>query len=53
MGWREFRAWLREMNRASDAEQGRGVSDPDSWEGSQADPFWAEQREKQRQIRGR
>lgn len=35
MGWRMFRAHLREMNRARDAR-----TDPDSWAGARNDSWW-------------
>lgn len=53
MGWRELRHWLREYNRASRAEAGRGATSPDSWDGVENDAWWQEQREKQAQLRGR
>jgi hypothetical protein len=53
MGWRELRSWLRELNRAVTAEQGRDKTGPDSWAGYEQDGWWAEQRRKQDQIRGR
>lgn len=53
MGWRELRHWLRECNRARAAEAGRDKTDPDSWDGYESDSWWAQQREKHRQMRGR
>jgi hypothetical protein len=52
MGWRELRGWLREMNRQREIEAGRGGAGPDSWQGAENDPFWAEMREKARRLQG-
>lgn len=40
MGWRMFRAFLREMN--ADRQRVRGT--PESWRGTQDDPFWPSNR---------
>ncbi len=53
MGWRQFRAWLRECNRAREAEAGRAQTDPDSWDGYENDRWWAERRAQHQQMRGR
>jgi hypothetical protein len=53
MGWRELQRWLVELNRARKAEAGQTVTDPDSWDGYETDAWWAEQRQKQNQMRGR
>lgn len=49
MGWREFRAWRRELVRTLDLRAGRTRTDPDSWDGQQNDPWWEEQRRKARE----
>lgn len=48
MGWRELRAWLREMRRALKEERGLAQTAPDSWDGYEQDGWWAEQRQKAR-----
>jgi hypothetical protein len=53
MGWRELRNWLRELNRAVAAERGDAKTAPDSWDGYENDAWFAQQREKHRQLRGR
>lgn len=56
MGWRELQSWLRATNRMIEREiaaQRGGPTDPDSWDGVGHDPWWAEQRAKQRRMRGR
>lgn len=53
MGWREFRAWLRELSRQQDQIAGQGQMSPDSWDNYENDAFFARQREKQARMRGR
>lgn len=45
--------WMREMNRAQEAEAGRAVTDVDTWDGQENDDWWQQQRAKHDQIRGR
>lgn len=52
MGWRELRAWMVVLNKQRAAEAGRDRTDPDSWDGYENDPWWAEQRHKRDEIRG-
>lgn len=52
LGWRELRAWIRAMAKLREAETGRGVTEPDSWQGYENDGWWTAQREKHRQLRG-
>lgn len=45
MGWREFRAWLRELRAEPDrATAGGPVTAPGSWAGAEHDPFWLQAR---------
>lgn len=53
MGWRELQHRLVELNRARKAEAGQGRTEPDSWAGAENDSWWAEQRQKQNEMRGR
>lgn len=48
MGWLEFRAWLRELNR-----QRSRKSNPDTWDGADEDPNWIELRAQRRRVMGR
>lgn len=40
MGWLELLAWLRVLNKQVKGAQ----TTPESWENSEQDPWWAEQR---------
>ena len=42
MGWREFCAHLKEMNRQQEARK----TNPDSWANADQDPWWQEARAK-------
>jgi len=52
MGWRELRAWLRELNRSARRRREGSRTHPDSWAGKEGDPFWAQVAAKHRQMRG-
>lgn len=53
MGWREFRAWVRVLNRQLRQEHKQDTTEPDSWAGSEHDGWWEEQRRKRDRMRGR
>lgn len=53
MGWREFRAWLRERNRSIKRQTQRNKSAPESWANRDSDGWWAEQDRLREQMRGR
>jgi hypothetical protein len=53
MGWLELRGWLAELRRSKERAAGRDRTDPDSWQGYESDGWWAEQRRKHDQMRGR
>lgn len=53
MGWREFRAWLRERNRSVERRAEGQMASADSWAGRENDPWWAEQDRKRDELRGR
>lgn len=42
MGWLELQAWLAVMKRQNEP----ATSSPDSWAGSEYDPWWREQRQR-------
>lgn len=44
MGWRMFRAHLREMRLTREREQRSRVTGVDSWRGSEHDDFWPSSR---------
>lgn len=48
LGWRELQAWLRRTNEAIRRRRDGAITDPDSWAGRAADPWWDEQRRKAR-----
>lgn len=52
MGWREFRAWISERARSVRAQTEGQTTSPDSWANRERDPWWAEQHEKHRKMRG-
>lgn len=45
MGWVEFKAWLREMNRSRQRQAGRSTTAPGSWAGRDHDAFWRGRRD--------
>ena len=49
MGWRELRGYVREMNRAQEAQRAQ----PGSWRGAEQDPHWQEMRAKRERFYGR
>jgi hypothetical protein len=49
MGWLEFKAWVRELNRQRKAR----TTSPDSWEGRDEDQFWVEQDRLRARLAGR
>jgi hypothetical protein len=53
MGWREFKAWLRERRQLVERQNQAHTSDPNTWAGAERDGWWAQQRAKREQIRGR
>jgi hypothetical protein len=48
MGWLEFKAWIRELNRQRSAK----TMSPDSWAGRESDPWWGEQDRERARRRG-
>jgi hypothetical protein len=48
MGWLEFKAWIRELNRQRSAKE----MSPDSWKGRESDPWWSAMDQKRAQRRG-
>lgn len=52
MGWRQFKGWLRQLNRIHAKEAGRNKTDPNSWDGEYEDAWWAEQRAERKRLRG-
>lgn len=53
MGWLEFQGHLAALNRLRLQKASRDRTDPDSWEGHGQDSWWAEQRRKADELRGR
>lgn len=52
MGWRELRGWIGERARSiRERTEGR-ITDVGTWAGRDRDPWWAEQDEKRRKLRG-
>lgn len=47
MGWGELMAWVETMNRQLAGEK----TEPDSWQGHENDPGWAELRRRREQAR--
>jgi hypothetical protein len=53
MGWREFKAWLRERAALIERKNRAHVTDPNTWTGAEHDGWWAQQRAlRERQRRG-
>lgn len=46
MGWREFRAWLRERARSIERRNRGSQTSTDSWSNRASDPWWDEQRKR-------
>lgn len=44
MGWRMFRAHLREMNLTREREARSQTTRPESWRGAEHDDFWPSSR---------
>lgn len=44
MGWRMFRAHLRDMHATREAEQRAAVTSADTWAGAGGDDFWPSNR---------
>lgn len=44
MGWRLFRAHLREMHATRERDARQQVTSPDTWRGSEHDDFWPSSR---------
>lgn len=51
MGIRELRAWIAQHNRHVDRRTRQHTTDPHSWDGREADGWWAEQDRKRREGR--
>jgi hypothetical protein len=53
MGFNALIAWRKEMVRQLRTRAEGRMTDPDSWDGYEADPWWREQREKRDRELGR
>ena len=49
MGWNEFTSFISAMNR----ENERGQPSPDSWEGTENDPWWVNARRERAELQAR